>query len=136
MRSQPTRIYTMSAGVFLLAQGTSTLAFRLIPSLDQSFPPLLGITKMVPPHSLLHILTGLLALVVLWRSRARGPFWFALGFGSFYLALALLGITTGHPVMLGLQDFDHPFHILLGVLGILSAALQTFHSQAQKEGSR
>lgn len=136
MRSQPTRTYTLIAGLFLLTQGTSTLAFRLIPALDQAFPPLLAITRMVPPHSILHILTGLLALVVLWRSRARGPFWFALGFGCFYLALALLGITTGHPVMLGLQDFDHPFHIFLGALGIVTAALQTFRSTTQQEVSR
>lgn len=53
------RLYTAISGILLLLQGTSTLAFRLYPSLDRAFPQLLAVTQMVPAHSILHILTGL-----------------------------------------------------------------------------
>ncbi|HEY4690568.1 MAG TPA: hypothetical protein VIK33_14740 [Anaerolineae bacterium] len=65
MAQQAVRWYTAVAGVFLLLQGGSTLAFRLIPELDRAFPVLLQITRMIPSHSLLHIMTGALALVIL-----------------------------------------------------------------------
>jgi hypothetical protein len=121
MTKQPANLYTAIAGIFLLLQGTSTLAFRLYPPLDRSFPALLGVTQMIPPHSILHILTGVLALVVLFRGGERGSFWFSAGFGVFYSGLALFGMITHHSTVFGLQPFDHPFHLFLGVLGLLVA---------------
>jgi hypothetical protein len=81
---EPTRLYTVFSGIFLLLQGTSTLAFRLFPSLNEAFPALLAITQMIPPHSILHILTGVVALTILLWGGQRGTFWFALLFGTFY----------------------------------------------------
>lgn len=123
MTQHPTRLYTAVAGIFLLLQGTSTLAFRLYSPLDQAFPALLNITQMVPSHSMLHILTGILALAALNVGREFGPFWFATGFGVFYVGLALVGMMTHHSTMFGLQPFDHPFHLLLGGLGLLTVGL-------------
>src|SRR6266498_4891258 len=114
---EPTRLYTAFSGIFLLLQGTSTLAFRLFPSLDKTFPALLSITRMIPPHSILHILTGIIALVILFQGGPRSTFWFAAGFGSFYLGLAIFGMITRQPTFLGLQPFDHPFHFAVGGLG-------------------
>lgn len=116
------RWYTGLAGVFLLLQGTSTLAFRLIPTLDAAFPQLLGTTHMMPLHSTLHIVTGLLALWALQRGEARGPWWFAAGFGTFYTGLALVGFISHRPTIFQLQSFDHPFHLGLGVIGLGIAA--------------
>ena len=135
MNISPARLYTAFSGIFLLLQGTSTLAFRLFPSLDEAFPALLSITRMIPPHSLLHILTGIAALVVLFRSEGRGPFWFATGFGLFYTGLAFFGMITHHPTILGLQPFDHPFHFVLGLLGLLAAGLEVYRSQTRKKAS-
>lgn len=132
---QPVRLYTAVSGIFLLLQGTSTLAFRMFPSLDRAFPQLLAVTQMIPPHSILHILTGLLALVVLIRGNERSAFWFAVGFGSFYMGLALFGMVTMQPTMLGLQPFDHPFHILLGVLGLIAAAIYYFSNRKMEKSS-
>jgi hypothetical protein len=132
LKREMTRVYTAAAGIFLLLQGTSTLLFRLIPALDEAFPFLLGITQMIPPHSILHIITGLLALGILFSSWSRGAYWFALGFGLFYIALGLIGLFTGQPAYLGMQHFDHPFHILLGGLG-LSAAWADVYRQQKKE---
>ena len=57
MIKSPARLYTAVSGIFLLLQGTSTLAFRLFPPLDQAFPALLATTQMIPIHSTLHIIT-------------------------------------------------------------------------------
>ena len=134
MRS-PTRFYTAFSGIFLLLQGTSTLAFRLFPALDEAFPTLLSITQMVPVHSTLHILTGITALAVLFRGGEQGAFWFAAGFGIFYTGLALFGIITHHPTILRLQPFDHPFHLFLGAWGLLVAGLYFHRLQSRKAAS-
>jgi hypothetical protein len=130
-----TRFYTAFSGIFLLLQGTSTLAFRLFPALDQAFPALLSITQMVPVHSTLHILTGLAALAILFRGGERGAFWFAAGFGAFYTGLALFGMITHDPTILRLQPFDHPFHLLLGLWGLLAAGYSMYRSQSRKAES-
>lgn len=135
MMKSPTRLYTAFSGIFLLLQGISTLAFRLFPSLDEAFPALLSITQMVPPHSLLHILTGILALVLLFGGEEHRLFWFAAGFGLFYTSLAFFGMITLYPTILGLQPFDHPFHLVLGLLGLLAAGLSFYHAQNRKRAS-
>ena len=117
----PARLYTAVSGIFLLLQGTSTLAFRLYPPLDRAFPALLATTHMIPIHSTLHIITGLLALAILYRGGERAAFWFAAGFGLFYLTLGLAGVLSGQPLGLGLQPFDHPIHLVLGVVGLFAA---------------
>ena len=126
--------YTFVSGGFLLLQGATTLLARLYPPFDQAFPALLETTRMIPIHSLLHIVTGVLALGVLRKPQAtmwqawgagggRGPWWFALLFGLFYTTLALVGILSGATFGLGLQPFDHPFHLFAGAPGLLAAAL-------------
>lgn len=130
-----TRFYTGFSGIFLLVQGISTLLFRLFPALDEAFPALLSVTQMVPIHSTLHILTGLAAIVVLWRGGERGAFWFAAGFGAFYTGLALFGMITHHPTVLKLQPFDHPFHLFLGLWGLLVAVYSMVRSQRRKAAS-
>jgi hypothetical protein len=129
MIKQPARFYTAFSGIFLLLQGTSTLAFRLVPPLDQAFPQLLAVTQMIPLHSSLHIITGVLALFVLWRGGERGAFWFALGFGAFYSGLAFYGFITHEHTIFGLQPFDHPFHLFLGMWGLVVASWVYFKKE-------
>lgn len=115
--------YTIAAGGFLLLQGTSTLLFLMFPALDRAFPQLLQATRMIPVHSVMHIFTGLLALAVLrWGGRA-GIWWFSLLFGMYYTALGLVGLITGLQFGLGLQPFDHPFHLLAGIPGLIAATI-------------
>jgi hypothetical protein len=128
--------YTLVVGGFLLLQGASTLLFRLVPALDAAFPALLGTTKMVPVHSLLHITTGVLALAVIRWGGGRGTWWFALGFGTFYTLLGLSGLLIGDVLGLGLQPFDHPFHLVAGVPGLLTAGLAYFASPLKREFSK
>ncbi len=115
-------IYALVSGGFLLLQGTSTLLFRLVPALDAAFPALLAVTQMIPVHSLLHILTGVLALAMIRWGGPRGVWWFAVLFGVFYTALGIVGLATSAPLGLGLQPFDNPFHLLAGVPGLAAAA--------------
>lgn len=128
--------YTVVVGGFLLLQGTSTLLFRLVPALDAAFPALLGTTRMIPVHSMLHITTGVLALAVIRWGGARGVWWYALGFGAFYTLLGLTGLMAGDVPGLGLQPFDHPFHLVAGLPGLLSAALAYFASPLNRELSK
>ena len=125
--------YTLVVGGFLLLQGASTLLFRLVPALDAAFPALLGTTHMIPIHSLLHITSGVWALAVIRWGGARGIWWFALGFGAFYTLLGLTGLMIGDVPGLGLQPFDHPFHLVAGLPGLLSAALANFASPLNRE---
>ena len=131
MNNRSTRIYTAFTGIFLLLQGTSTLLFRLYPQLDEAFPQLLGITQMIPPHSILHIVTGIIALIILFKGGERATFLFSAGFGLFYTGLALFGYVTHHPTLFGLQPFDHPFHLFLGMWGLIVTGL-TLYSNRKK----
>lgn len=128
--------YTLIVGGFLLLQGISTLLFRLVPSLDAAFPALLATTRMVPVHSLLHIVTGTTAIAVLLWGGGRGAWWFALGFGIFYTLLGLSGLISGDVTGLGLQTFDHPFHLVAGVPGLLTAAAANFSNPLKRESSK
>ena len=121
MRWSYAQVYTFLGGAFLILQGGSTLAFRLCPSLDAAFPQLLDATHMMPAHSTLHILSGLLAVALLCRGGSRGALGFAGGFGAFYVALAGYGWLVGDPTFLHLQPFDHAFHLAFGSLGLLAA---------------
>lgn len=124
--------YTAAAGIFLLLQGTSTLIFLLYPPLDHAFPALLQATRMIPIHSTLHIVTGLLALAVLRWGGLQTAWWFALLFGIFYTLLGSLGLITGFQFGLGLQPFDHPFHLVAGIPGLVAAAIGYAPYRAQE----
>ena len=90
---------------------------------------------MIPVHSILHIVTGILAVVIFYRGGERGSFWFALGFGLFYLSLGLAGMLSGHQMGLGLQPFDHPIHLVLGVIGLLAAGVSAYFSNSNRKVS-
>lgn len=135
MIKQPARLYAAVVGGFLLLQGVSTLFARLYPPFDHAVPALLEITQMMPAHSILHIVTGLLAIGILIWGGERGAFWFAVGFGIFYMGLAFVGMFTGQTMGLGLQPFDHPFHILVGGLGLIAAGLVLYQSRKKKTAS-
>jgi hypothetical protein len=79
---------------------------------------------MIPSHSALHITTGLIGFATLRFGGAVGPPRFALWFGLFYVALAIVGPLSGHPLGLGLVLFDHYFHAVLGGFGLLAVAVE------------
>jgi hypothetical protein len=125
----PTRAYTWVASIGLFLQGASTLAANLIPAFDRAFPMLLHETQMIPSHSLLHTASGLIGFAALYAG-GSGPRRFALWFGLFYVALAIVGVTTGWQLGIGLQPFDHSFHALLGGFGLIAVAVENWRGRA------
>jgi hypothetical protein len=124
VRRNPTAWYARIVGLFLLLQGVVTGTMLLVDPLDRAAPFILDTTKMVPQHSALHVVTGLLALALLRWGGERELWWFALGFGLFYTALGVGGLATGGRAGLELQPFDHSFHLVAGIPGLIAAGLE------------
>jgi hypothetical protein len=129
-----TRAYTWIASIGLFLQGTSTLSAQFVPALDHAIPWLLHETRMVPSHSLLHIASAIIGFAVLWVG-ASGTRFFALWFGLFYFALGAAGAFSDLELGLGLQPFDHPFHLVLGGLGLLAVAVESGRGRARARGN-
>ena len=92
---------------------------------------LLG-AHLTPPHNLVHIVSGVIALYFGFAGSLSGARGFALVFGVVYLALGILGLVLGDPAMarewnvgpLMLGFVDHGIHLILGV-AFLAAGLFT-----------
>jgi hypothetical protein len=88
-------------------------------------PTLLG-AHLTPPHNLVHIVSGVIALYFGFAGSLGGAKGFCLVFGIVYLALGLLGMFVfGDPAMdrmwhvvgiLSLAKVDHLIHVLLGLI--------------------
>ena len=85
MLSQPTRLYTLFIGVVLVLQGVEHAPVSTLSAARSGIPAVLELTRMIPPHSLLHIATGVIAFWFYYWGGPRGPFRFALSFGLFYI---------------------------------------------------
>jgi len=85
-------------------------------------PGLLG-AHLSPPHNVVHIVSGVVALYFGFAGSLSGAKAFSLIFGFVYLALGICGMAFGSPGdhmwMVGplhLGQVDHGIHILFGVL--------------------
>ncbi len=97
-------------------------------------PHLLG-AHLTPPHNLVHIVSGAIALYFGFMGSAGGARGFCLVFGLVYLLLGIagwvLGIGPDHMFnipnatspLLMLGKMDHIIHILLGVVFLAGGAL-------------
>lgn len=99
------------------------VVFLLVGVAGFAAPTLLG-AHLTPPHNVVHIVSGVIALYFGFAGSLSGAKAFSLVFGIVYLALGILGLTLGDaennrmwmvgPLHLGTSD--HAIHILLGVL--------------------
>lgn len=87
-------------------------------------PHLLG-AHLTPPHNLVHIVSGVIAIYFGFSGSLSGAKGFCLVFGVVYLALGILGLFVfGDPAMdrmwhvgpLDLGRIDHLIHVLLGLV--------------------
>lgn len=94
-------------------------------------PHLLG-AHLTPPHNLVHLVSGAIALYFGFAGSLSGAKTFCLVFGIVYLALGFLGqFVLGDPAMdrmwhvgpLELARMDHFIHILLGVVFLAGGLL-------------
>ncbi len=84
---------------------------------------LLG-AHLTPAHNLVHIISGVIALYFGFAGSLSGAKGFCLVFGLVYLALGVVGMLMGNPVMdrewhvgpLVFGTVDHAIHLLLGAI--------------------
>jgi hypothetical protein len=99
------------------------VVFLLVGIAGFAAPTLLG-AHLTPPHNLVHIVSGVIALYFGFAGSLSGAKGFCLVFGFVYLALGIVGLVIGDPTMnrlwhvgpLELGMADHGIHILLGVV--------------------
>ena len=98
------------------------VVFLLVGCVGFVAPALLG-AHLTPPHNVVHIVSGVIALYFGFAGSLSGAKAFALVFGVVYMALGILGMAmgTGEGRMwmvgpLNLGQADHGIHILLGVV--------------------
>jgi hypothetical protein len=124
----------------LLLHGLVSLLFRLAPSVDAAMPYLVrGIFGIDVWHAWIHIAWGGAGSAILARSHARQTqVWLALGFGTFYSALAIAGVLIHHPLGLELDAFENGFHLtagpttlLIGILGVSRIVAERAMSASQ-----
>ena len=98
------------------------VVFLLVGVVGFAAPELLR-AHLTPPHNVVHIVSGVVALYFGFAGTLSGAKTFSLIFGIVYLALGILGLALGEPPermwMIGPLHFgtsDHAIHILLGIV--------------------
>lgn len=79
--------------------------------------PLLGILEVDALHNIIHLATGILALVFTSQGEAQGRKFFLI-FGIVYGLITVLGFLTGEGKLLGLVSInqaDNYFHLIVTV---------------------
>lgn len=99
------------------------VVFLLVGVAGFAAPTLLG-AHLTPPHNVVHIVSGVVALYFGFAGSLSGAKGFCLVFGFLYLALGVLGVGIGDaamnrmwhigPLVLGMVD--HVIHFLLGAI--------------------
>lgn len=105
----PARWLCLIGGALLLVRGVGGFAVA-----DSSFG-----TPGEGWHHLIHIVSGI-ALLGAYAAGARSARAAALGFGAFYLAVALVGIADGDDVagLIGADAVDKTFHTVLALVSL------------------
>ena len=98
------------------------VVFLLVGVAGFAAPDLLR-AHLTPPHNVVHIVSGVVALYFGFAGSLSGAKAFSLVFGIVYLALGILGLALGEPPHrlwevgpLTLGTSDHAIHILLGIV--------------------
>ena len=99
------------------------VVFLLVGVCGFAAPNLLG-AHLTPPHNLVHIVSGVIALYLGFAGSLSAARAFCLIFGVVYLGLGILGMVMGDPAMdrmwhvgpLMLGKADHGIHLLLGAV--------------------
>jgi hypothetical protein len=99
------------------------VVFLLVGVAGFAAPNLLN-AHLTPPHNVVHIVSGVVALYFGFAGSLKGAKGFCLVFGLLYLTLGLIGMLKGDPadgrmlqlgpLVLGMAD--HGIHLLLGAI--------------------
>jgi hypothetical protein len=111
------RKYLWLLGAGLLLEGAVLLVLEALPSARAALPA--GIAPIDTLHNAVHVLWGLTILVFLISGlNDAQTAVLAIGFGMFYLALAVLGTVMDDPFELRLGPGENAFHYLAGSLAL------------------
>lgn len=99
------------------------VVFLLVGVAGFAAPTLLG-AHLTPPHNVVHIVSGVVALYFGFAGSLSGAKGFCLVFGVLYLALGLVGMVLGDPANMRMWNVgpltlgmaDHGIHLLLGAV--------------------
>ncbi|HEY0369191.1 MAG TPA: DUF4383 domain-containing protein [Chthoniobacterales bacterium] len=114
-------------GVFFLVAGIGGYIPALAPAMDQG-NMLFGIFMVGPVHNIIHIASGIVALVCAFAGAGAARKYFQI-FGVVYLLVALIGFAYGNSPLLGMVE--HNKHDIW--LHILIAAVALYLGFAAKE---
>ena len=80
---------------------------------------LLGIFEVSPLHNVIHLLTGIIALVVAKKGESAVRTFFKV-FGVVYLLVLIIGVVQGNTVLglFGVNMADHLLHLVIAVLAL------------------
>jgi hypothetical protein len=104
-------------GAGLLLEGAVLLLLQALPSVLAGLPA--GMAPIDTLHNTVHVLWGLtiLGFLVTGLDDAEAAV-LAIGFGMFYLALAILGTTIEDPFGLRLGPGENAFHYTVALLAL------------------
>lgn len=83
--------------------------------------PVLGILAVDTLHNLIHLATGILALIFVSQGEAQGRKFFLI-FGIIYALVTILGFLTGDGKILGLvltNQADNFFHLIVTIVFLI-----------------
>lgn len=80
---------------------------------------LLGIFHVDAMHNIVHLLSGIIALVVAFKSDAAAKMYFRI-FGVIYLLVAILGFINGSSVLglIGVNMADNLLHLVIAAVAL------------------
>jgi hypothetical protein len=129
----PARIYALAVGSVLVLAGLVGFAYSASFGSPGDVDSVLGILDVNAWHSVVHIATGALGLL-LFRTAARE---YALGLGLIYVIVAIWGfaIGGGESILrfIPINSEDNVLHLLIGLTG-LGAGLATSSSESASRG--
>jgi len=113
------RLYVLVLGAGLLLDGALLLVL-------DGFGAHVPVNTTDWRHNLLHVVWGVALLVVSFYARQPErelwAAWAALIFGTFYIALGVLGLTIDQPFGLQLGPGENVFHFIVGPLALILGA--------------
>ena len=107
------RLYLVVLGAGLLLDGGVLILLNSL----RIAPP--GVSTADTPHNLLHVVWGIPLLAIGVAGSIKRVLQAAVVFGTFYVALGVIGLTLHNPFGLQLGPGENVFHLTVGPLALV-----------------
>lgn len=122
MRAGYLRGYLLVIGAVLLVQGSASLLLH--EALDVDLDEWHGLLTTDDRHALLHVAWGLFIIPTAALVSEASLVGLGVAFGTFYVALAVLGVVVDDPFGLQLGLGENAFHWIIGPVALVLAFAQ------------